>query len=89
VISLKKSVQQERRLDPAQTGNEADKLRGDLRRMVVGQNEAIEQIVNVYQTFMAGMNSPGRPIGNSPLSGTYGYRQDTAGGSYRAIAGGQ
>lgn len=30
----------------------------------MGQEEAIEQIVNVYQTYLAGMNSPGRPIGN-------------------------
>jgi ATP-dependent Clp protease ATP-binding subunit ClpA len=32
--------------------------------MVVGQQEAVDQIVNVYQTWLAGMNSPGRPIGN-------------------------
>jgi len=30
----------------------------------VGQDEAIDQIVNIYQTYLAGMNSPGRPIGN-------------------------
>jgi ATP-dependent Clp protease ATP-binding subunit ClpA len=30
----------------------------------VGQEEAIEQIVNIYQTYLAGMISPGRPIGN-------------------------
>ena len=53
-----------KRLDPCQTGLEAEKLRNDLKRMVVGQNEAVDQIVNVYQTYLAGMNSPGRPIGN-------------------------
>src|ERR1700751_4226787 len=52
------------RLDPGQTGREAVQLRDDLKRMVVGQTEAIDQIVNVYQTYLAGMNSPGRPIGN-------------------------
>ena len=31
---------------------------------MVGQDEAIEQIVNIYQTYLAGMSSPGRPIGN-------------------------
>src|SRR5258708_34880535 len=64
MIGLTKSVARQKRLDPAQTGNEADKLRNDLQKMVVGQSEAVDQIVNVYQTFLAGMNSPGRPIGN-------------------------
>jgi ATP-dependent Clp protease ATP-binding subunit ClpA len=40
------------------------KLDADLRRRIVGQDEAIDQIVNIYQTFLAGMSSPGRPIGN-------------------------
>jgi ATP-dependent Clp protease ATP-binding subunit ClpA len=53
-----------KRLDPGKTGNEADKLRSDLKRLVVGQHDAVDQIVNVYQTYLAGMNSPGRPIGN-------------------------
>ena len=52
------------RLDPKQTGQEAEKLLADLRRRIVGQNDAIDQIVNIYQTFLAGMTSPGRPIGN-------------------------
>jgi ATP-dependent Clp protease ATP-binding subunit ClpA len=30
----------------------------------VGQDEAIRQIIDVYQTFLAGMSSAGRPIGN-------------------------
>jgi ATP-dependent Clp protease ATP-binding subunit ClpB len=54
----------QRRLDPAQTGHEAKRLRHNLKKMVVGQAEAVDQIVNIYQTFLAGMNSPGRPIGN-------------------------
>jgi ATP-dependent Clp protease ATP-binding subunit ClpA len=53
-----------KRLDPAQSGNEADKLNTNLHKRIVGQDDAIEQIVNIYQTFLAGMNSPGRPIGN-------------------------
>jgi ATP-dependent Clp protease ATP-binding subunit ClpA len=51
-------------LNPAQTGLEAEKLDADLRKRVVGQDEAIQQIVDVYQTHLAGMSSPGRPIGN-------------------------
>jgi ATP-dependent Clp protease ATP-binding subunit ClpB len=53
-----------RQLDPTLTGTEAEKLEYDLRKRVVGQDEAIDQIVNIYQTFLAGMSSPGRPIGN-------------------------
>jgi len=35
-----------------------------LRKRIVGQDEAIQQIINIYQTNLAGMSSPGRPIGN-------------------------
>ena len=53
-----------KRLDPSLTGNEAVKLHTDLMNRIVGQDEAIDQIVSVYQTYLAGMSSPGRPIGN-------------------------
>src|SRR5712672_2418213 len=32
--------------------------------MIVGQDEAIQQIVNIYQMNLTGMSAPGRPIGN-------------------------
>src|SRR5579863_2178264 len=51
-------------LDPAKTGREASSLETGLRRMIIGQDEAIQQIVNIYQMHLTGMNSPGRPIGN-------------------------
>ncbi len=51
-------------LDPMQTGPEAGKLESNLRKRIVGQDDAIQQIVDVYQTHLAGMSSPGRPIGN-------------------------
>src|SRR6059058_5932651 len=51
-------------LDPTLTGHDAADLESSLRRKIVGQDEAIEQIVNIYQTYLAGMISPGRPIGN-------------------------
>ncbi len=57
-------VRLNQKLDPSQTGREAEKLQGDLRKLVVGQEAAVDQIVNIYQTFLAGMTSPGRPIGN-------------------------
>jgi ATP-dependent Clp protease ATP-binding subunit ClpB len=51
-------------LDPAKTGREASTLETGLRRMIIGQDEAIQQIVNIYQMHLTGMNAPGRPIGN-------------------------
>ena len=51
-------------LDATQTGPEAEQLGASLRERVVGQEEAIREIVDVYQTYLAGMQSPGRPIGN-------------------------
>jgi len=51
-------------LNPVETGSEAEKLEAGLRKRIVGQEEAIRQIINVYQTHLAGMCSPGRPIGS-------------------------
>src|SRR3982751_5272124 len=51
-------------LDPSKTGREAVSLETNLRRMIVGQDEAIQQIVNIYQMHLTGMSAPGRPIGN-------------------------
>ena len=51
-------------LDPTRTGREAATLEANLRRMIVGQDEAVQQIVNIYQMYMTGMNPPGRPVGN-------------------------
>jgi ATP-dependent Clp protease ATP-binding subunit ClpB len=51
-------------LDPARTGRDAVSLEGGLRRMIVGQDEAIQQIVSIYQMHLTGMSAPGRPIGN-------------------------
>src|SRR3979409_382864 len=57
-----KMVRLKKVLDPTLTGRDAEDLEASLRRKIVGQDEAIEQIVNIYQTFLAGMTSPGRPI---------------------------
>ena len=59
-------------LDPTLTGRDAEDLEASLRRKIVGQDEAIEQIVNIYQTHLAGMTSPGRPIGNFLFMGPTG-----------------
>jgi len=51
-------------LDPTRTGREAEALEVSLGRLIIGQDEAIEQIVNIYQMYLTGMTAPGRPIGN-------------------------
>jgi ATP-dependent Clp protease ATP-binding subunit ClpB len=53
-----------KRLDPSLAGHQAETLHNDLLDRVVGQEQAVDHIVNVYQTHLAGMSSPGRPIGN-------------------------
>ncbi len=52
------------RLDPSRTGRDAEALDSNLRRLVIGQDEAIDQIVNIYQMQQTGLNPPGRPVGN-------------------------
>jgi ATP-dependent Clp protease ATP-binding subunit ClpB len=59
-------------LDPSRVGAEAVKLDSRLRERIVGQEHAIQQIVHVYQTHLAGMSSPGRPIGNLLFMGPTG-----------------
>ena len=51
-------------LDPTKTGREAESLETNLRKLIVGQDEAIEQIVNIYQMHLTGMSAPNRPVGN-------------------------
>lgn len=51
-------------LDSDRTGKQADELEKSLRHLVIGQDEAIHQIVRAYQTYVAGMSPVGRPIAN-------------------------
>jgi ATP-dependent Clp protease ATP-binding subunit ClpA len=51
-------------LDPTRTGHEAARLKSGLRARIVGQDEAIQQVVEAFQEFLAGMSAPGRPVGN-------------------------
>jgi ATP-dependent Clp protease ATP-binding subunit ClpB len=51
-------------LDPTRTGKDAESLEKTLLKLVVGQDEAIEQIVNIYQMYITGLSAPGRPVGN-------------------------
>lgn len=51
-------------LDPHQRSADAKNLEEGLRRKIVGQDEAVQAVIDLYQVFRAGLNSPGRPLGN-------------------------
>src|SRR4030081_341647 len=51
-------------LDPNKTGRQAEDLENQLRNLVVGQDEAIREIVKTYQTHAAGLSPTGRQVGN-------------------------
>ena len=51
-------------LDPTKTGREAAELEANLSKRIVGQHQAIREIVDIYQMYVTGMNASGRPIGN-------------------------
>ena len=52
------------KLDPTQTGQEAEQLHKGLHKRIIGQDDAINHIVNIYQTYLTGMNRTSRPVGN-------------------------
>ncbi|MGB8524059.1 MAG: AAA family ATPase [Candidatus Acidiferrales bacterium] len=51
-------------LDPTQRSVESRDFEAGLRRKIVGQDEAVQAVVDLYQVFRAGLNSHGRPVGN-------------------------
>ena len=51
-------------LDPTRRSNDARDFDSTLRRKIVGQDQAIEKVAEIYQMFLAGLNAPGRPVGN-------------------------
>src|SRR5436190_23274467 len=51
-------------LEPAKKNADVLEFEERLRSKIIGQEEAVTQIVGVYQTMLAGMNAPGRPLAN-------------------------
>jgi ATP-dependent Clp protease ATP-binding subunit ClpB len=51
-------------LDPNRRSNDAREFETALRRKIVGQDQAVEKVVEIYQMFLAGLNPPSRPVGN-------------------------
>ncbi len=51
-------------LDTTRTSRKFEDLESKLRSLVVGQDEAIHEIVTAYQSHLTGLSPAGRPIGN-------------------------
>jgi ATP-dependent Clp protease ATP-binding subunit ClpA len=55
---------QEKELDTKKRSASSRRFEGALREKIVGQDEAVQALVELYQVFSAGLRSPGRPVGN-------------------------
>lgn len=58
------STQARKFLNPFLHSSESRDFEFGLRQKIVGQDEAVQAVVDLYQVFCAGLNSPGRPVGN-------------------------
>src|ERR1700682_3241959 len=59
---MKAAVRQQ--LDPTIRSTDTRDFEASLRAKIVGQAEGVQSLVDMYQVFCAGLNSPGRPVGN-------------------------
>src|ERR1700739_1952605 len=53
-----------KQLDPRQRSAVARYFQEELRQKIVGQDEAVQALIELYQVFCAGLRCPGRPVGN-------------------------
>lgn len=51
-------------LDPSKRSTDTLDFQSALCTKIVGQEEGVQALVDLYQVFRAGLNSPGRPVGN-------------------------
>jgi ATP-dependent Clp protease ATP-binding subunit ClpA len=54
----------EKELDTRKRSSASCQFEDALRRKIVGQEEAVQALVEMYQVFCAGLHSPSRPVGN-------------------------
>jgi ATP-dependent Clp protease ATP-binding subunit ClpA len=59
-------------LDPRRRTLEVQEFENKLRARIVGQDEAVSQFVGIFQTFLAGLATPGRPVASLLLLGPTG-----------------
>ncbi len=53
-----------KQLDPEQRSTKSRHFEDALRRKIVGQEQAVQALVELYQVYCAGLRCPGRPVGN-------------------------
>src|SRR5689334_23958138 len=70
VSAMRPAVRQQ--LNPSIRSSDTRDFEGAIRSKIVGQEEGVESLVDLYQVFCAGLNSPGRPVGNLLLLGPTG-----------------
>jgi ATP-dependent Clp protease ATP-binding subunit ClpB len=51
-------------LDAEKRSATASQFEHAMREKIVGQDDAVQALVDIYQVFCAGLHSPGRPVGN-------------------------
>src|SRR5260370_42280650 len=51
-------------LDAKKRSSTACHFEEALRKKIIGQEQAVQALVDLYQVFRAGLHSPGRPVGN-------------------------
>ena len=54
----------EKELDTKKRSSASRQFEDALRQKIVGQEEAVQALVELYQVFCAGLHSPARPVGN-------------------------
>src|SRR3984893_11587344 len=59
-------------LDPSKRSTGTLDFETSLRSTIVGQEEGVQALVELYQVFCSGLNAPGRPVGNLLLLGPTG-----------------
>ena len=67
---MKSAVRQQ--LDPTIRSNDTRDFHSSLRAKIVGQEEGVQSLVDMFQVFCAGLSSPGRPVGNLMFLGPTG-----------------
>ena len=59
-------------LNPDQKGLRAEEFESELAHRIVGQERAVRRMSALYPIFLAGMNSPKRPVGTRRFIGPTG-----------------
>src|SRR6202163_3892475 len=63
VMATATQLAHNRELDTRMRSSTSRHFEDALRQKVVGQDEAVQALVELHQVFCAGLRSPGRPVG--------------------------